>query len=179
MIKVLWNFLKIHLFIQRKLKNLTHFILRGDELSPVKHLYLKVTALERSEKVEVLEKFVDKVNENRYGWHVYFATIPIFPLSLSTVAIWSISDFYPFVFCFVFVRIYSVLHGIWPLQMQAIWIGWKKHVRNRVYVWFAIVFWPMTIFNLFSILLRPFQLNSYHQFKFDIQNRSVTKKRRN
>lgn len=43
--------------------NLTHFTLRGHELSPVKHLYLKSTALERSQKVEVLEKFVDKVSE--------------------------------------------------------------------------------------------------------------------
>lgn len=47
-----------------KLRNLTHFTLRGHELSPVKHLYLKEkVALERSQKVAVLDKFVDKVRE--------------------------------------------------------------------------------------------------------------------
>lgn len=47
------------------MRNLTHFTLRGHELSPVKHLYLKATALERPQKVELLEKFVDKVSETR------------------------------------------------------------------------------------------------------------------
>lgn len=68
-------------FVCRKLRNLTHFTLRGHELSPIKHIYLKSVNLERFEKVELLEKFVDKVNINWFllirilthdcnGWHV-------------------------------------------------------------------------------------------------------------
>lgn len=64
---------------QRKLKHLTHFTLRGHEISPVKHLYLKVTALDRSQKVEVLGKFVDKV------WWVAIVAVTVRFLSLSNL----------------------------------------------------------------------------------------------
>lgn len=50
-----------HISRCRQLKNLTHFTLRGHELSPVKHIYLKNINLQRPEKFELLEKFVDKV----------------------------------------------------------------------------------------------------------------------
>lgn len=46
---------------------MTHFALRGHELSPIKHLYLKVNALKRAEKVELLQRFVDEVNILRRG----------------------------------------------------------------------------------------------------------------
>lgn len=54
---------------------MTHFTLRGHELSPVKHLYLKGVALDRPQKVEVLDKFVDKVSETgaiRVCWYDYY-----------------------------------------------------------------------------------------------------------
>lgn len=49
------------LFSVRKLSKLTHFTFRGNELSPIKHLYLKNVDKERSEKVDLLDKIVDKV----------------------------------------------------------------------------------------------------------------------
>lgn len=111
--------LTVQCVLWRKLKNLTHFTLRGHELSPVKHLYLKVATLERPEKVELLEKFVDKVNDTRQFWWLF--------------SCWFI------VFTF-FCSFYSVSHKNWPLQMQPIWIGWKRHAPSRVYVLFAIAF---------------------------------------
>lgn len=48
-------------FYCRKLKNLTQFTFRGNELSPIKHLYLKNIDMERNEKVRILDQIVDKV----------------------------------------------------------------------------------------------------------------------
>ncbi|XP_031623394.1 serine palmitoyltransferase 1 [Contarinia nasturtii] len=51
--------------LNEKLKCLTQFTFRGHELSPIKHLYLKNVNKQRSEKVDILEKIVDKCIEQK------------------------------------------------------------------------------------------------------------------
>lgn len=58
--------MKLFIRFYRKLQNLTQFTFRGHELSPIKHLYLKNVDKDRAEKVEILEKIVDKVSITRF-----------------------------------------------------------------------------------------------------------------
>lgn len=51
--------------VQQKFSGLTHFILRGDIVSPVKYLYLRTDASGEDEQDEILRKIVDKCIQNR------------------------------------------------------------------------------------------------------------------
>lgn len=66
------NYNDLFCLFYRKFKSLTHFTFRGNELSPIKHLYLKNINRERSEIVDILEKIVDKVNKPKFSSLLFF-----------------------------------------------------------------------------------------------------------